>query len=458
MDFDLLVIGAGSGGVRAARMSAQTGIKVAIVDGAALGGTCVNLGCVPKKLYSYAAHYAHALKDMQGYGFKPNGQVSFDWDHLKQQRATEIARLNAIYERLLDNAGVQLIEGWGALLDPHTVQVVNHQGDKQTYTAKRILIAPGSEAFIPEIEGREHVITSNEVFDLPVLPKRMLIVGGGYIACEFACIFNALGVHVDQVIRSAHLLRAFDEDIASYTTQEIEKSGVHLIKNSTVTKVTAYDQTYSVTLSSGEVLSGIDVVMYATGRVPRTKGLGLDEVGIQLNQQGAVEVNEFYQTNVPSIYAIGDVINHMQLTPVATSQAMVLVDHLYGEGKRRLSYENIPTAVFTYPNIGTVGLTEKQAIEAGYVVDIYQSEFRAMKHTLSGASVRTLMKLIVDQATDRVLGLHMVGEDAGEIVQGFAVALKVGATKADFDATVGIHPTSAEEFVTMRTKTRTSGV
>ncbi|MDB1145084.1 MAG: glutathione-disulfide reductase [Alcaligenaceae bacterium] len=458
MDFDLLVIGAGSGGVRAARMSAQTGIKVAIVDGAALGGTCVNVGCVPKKLYSYAAHYAHALKDMAGYGFNLNGQVSFNWDHLKQQRATEIARLNAVYARLLDNAGVRLIKGWGSLLDSHTVQVRDHQGETQTYTAKRILIAPGSEAFIPEIEGREHVITSNEVFDLPVLPKRMLIVGGGYIACEFACIFNALGVHVDQVIRSAHLLRAFDEDIASYATQEIEKAGVHLIKNSTVTKVTASNPTYAVTLNSGEVLSGIDVVMYATGRVPRTKGLGLDKVGIQLNQQGAIEVNEFYQTNVPSIYAIGDVINHMQLTPVATSQAMVLVDRLYGEGKRRLSYENIPTAVFTYPNIGTVGLTEKQAIEAGYVVDIYQSEFRAMKHTLSGASVRTLMKLIVDQATDRVLGLHMVGEDAGEIVQGFAVALKVGATKADFDATVGIHPTSAEEFVTMRTKTRTSGI
>lgn len=452
-DFDLFVIGGGSGGVRAARMAAQRGVRVALAEVAAMGGTCVNVGCIPKKLYSYAAHYADSFEESHGFGWVGEAP-RLDWDVLKTNRAREISRLNGVYNHLLKSSGVQIIEDWATLTGKHTVEVAG-----KTYSAKHILIATGGTPTVPDVPGREHVITSNDIFDLSPFPKRLLVVGGGYIGCEFASIFNGLGSQVTLLHRGVQILRGFDEDVRTFIASEMVKTGVTLHLNTDVAAIERSQDgeggagRLNVRLLDGSVIAA-DAVLYATGREPLTGGLGLDTAGVAVNDAGAIEVNAHYQTSVPSIYAVGDVTARLQLTPVALGEAMVVVDHLLGAqaGKqpRQMSYDFIPTAVFTHPNIGTVGYTEDEACEKFGQITVFRSDFRALRHTLSGSTERTLIKLLVEDASDRVVGLHMVGPDAGEIVQGFAVAMKAGATKAIFDSTIGIHPTLAEEFVTMR--------
>jgi glutathione reductase (NADPH) len=447
-DFDLLVIGGGSGGVRAGRMAAQRGARVGLVEAQAMGGTCVNVGCIPKKLYSYAAHFAESFEESHGFGWVGEAP-KLDWALLKRNRAKEISRLNGIYLQLLKNSGVQVIDGWGTLINPHTVEVGG-----QRYTALNLVIATGGQPTVPDITGREHVITSDDIFDLEPFPQRLLVVGGGYIACEFASIFNGLGSSVTQLYRGAQVLRGFDEEVRNFISAEMKKAGVDLRLNADVADIQKQaDGRLNVRLVDGSHLE-VDAVLYATGRAPNVKGLGLEALEIKQGPQGAIEVDEHYETSVPHVYAVGDVTARIQLTPVALGEAMALVDHLLGPapGKplRTMDYDYIPTAVFTHPNIGTVGFTEAGARAAFGEVRVFKSEFKALKHTLSGSSERVFMKLLVDAATDRVVGLHMVGAEAGEIVQGFAVAMKAGATKAVFDSTIGIHPTAAEEFVTMR--------
>ena len=447
-DFDLFVIGGGSGGVRAARMAGQRGARVGLAEVADMGGTCVNVGCIPKKLYSYAAHFAESFEESHGFGWE-GAAPTFNWQTLKSNRAKEISRLNGIYVNLLDGAGVKIIKGWATLIDPHTVRV-----DDKQYSAKNILIATGGTALVPAVDGHEHVVTSDSMFDLNPFPKRLLVVGAGYIACEFASIFNGLGSHVTQVHRGDKVLTGFDEDVRSFIALEMAKTGVNFKFKTEVESIVKTSHGLHVKVKGdGESLT-VDAVLYATGRIANASGLGLGALGVDLNEAGAIKVNSHYQTNVPHIYAVGDVTARVQLTPVALGEAMVVVDHLFGaaagKAPRAMSYDFIPTAVFTHPNIGTVGYTESQAHDQFDNISVYRADFKALKHTLSGSSERTLMKLIVDNATDRVVGLHMVGPDAGEVVQGFAVAMKAGATKAVFDSTIGIHPTMAEEFVTMR--------
>ncbi|RVU32406.1 glutathione-disulfide reductase [Neptunomonas marina] len=443
-DFDLFVIGAGSGGVRAARMAAAMGVKVGITEDKYLGGTCVNVGCVPKKLFVYASHYGEDFHDAKGFGWNVEG-TSFDWPTLRDNKNAEIQRLNGIYRNLLVNSGCTLIEGHGSLVDEHTVKV----GDS-TYTAERILVAVGGWPFVPDIPGKEHIISSNEVFYLDEFPKRAVVVGGGYIAVEFAGIFAGLGAQTSLIYRGDMFLRGFDNDVREFTAAEVAKKGVDLKFSVNVEAVEKLaDGSLRVSLTDGSTIDA-DCVMYATGRVPRVEGLGLENLGIEQQANGAIIVNDTFQTNVPSVYAVGDVIDRVQLTPVALAEGMALVKHLYQGQDINVDYNLIPTAVFCQPNIGTVGLTEEQARAQNHDIDIYRSEFRAMKHTISGSEERTLMKMIVDKTTDKVLGVHMVGPDAGEIIQGIGIALKAGATKAVFDSTIGIHPTAAEEFVTMR--------
>lgn len=444
-EFDLIVIGAGSGGVRLARMSAQRGARVAVVESRYLGGTCVNVGCVPKKLFVYGAHVHEDLEDAAGYGWQvPLDGVRFDWPKLVANKNAEIERLNGIYGRLLENAGVTIIEGTATLADAHTVVV-----GEQSYHARHITVATGSWPVVPDVPGKECILTSNEMFYLPQLPKQAVVWGGGYIAVEFAGILAGLGVETTLLYRGDLFLRGFDNDIRRFTEQEMRKKGVNLRFGVTIESVEAENAHYRVRLSNGETLD-TGLVMAATGRRALVDGLGLTDLGVQLSAAGHVVVDQHFQTAVPSITALGDVIGTPQLTPVALAQAMVLSRRLFGDGQGEMDYSAIPTAVFCQPNIGTVGLTEEQARAEGHRLRIYRSEFRPMKHTLSGRDERCLMKLVVDDESDRVLGAHMVGPDAGEITQGLAVAIKAGATKAQFDATLGIHPTSAEEFVTMR--------
>jgi glutathione reductase (NADPH) len=449
-DWDLFVIGAGSGGVRAARMAAQRGAKVAVAEAAALGGTCVNVGCIPKKLYSYAAHFAHDFHDAAGFGWDV-APPRLDWARLKANRAKEIARLNGVYEQLLTGAGVHISRGWAQLCGGHEVQVRNAAGTKRC-SARNILVATGGTPSVPAFPGREFVVTSDQMFDLEPFPKRLLVVGGGYIACEFSSIFNGLGAKVTQLYRGEQILRGFDRDVRDFIASEVRKTGIDLRLGTDVRSVHRKAHCLEVTLLDGSIVEA-DTVLYATGRVPNVSGLGVQDAGVDLGRNGAIVVDEHYRTSLPHVYALGDVTARVQLTPVALGEAMVLVDHLFGK-ERSLSYDFIPTAVFTHPNIATVGYTEEDARRKFTGVTIYRSEFRALKHTLSGSSERTFMKLVVDAASDRVVGLHMVGPDAGEVVQGFAVAMKAGATKAVFDSTIGIHPTAAEEFVTMREPAR----
>ena len=443
-DFDLFVIGAGSGGVRAARMAAGMGVKVAIAEDRHLGGTCVNVGCVPKKLFVYASHYAESFEEAAGFGLTHNG-VNFDWPTLRDNKTKEIERLNGIYQNLLVNSGCELINGRAVLVDPHTVAV----GDKQ-YTAERILVAVGGWPNIPDIPGKEHIISSNEVFYLEEFPKRALVVGGGYIAVEFAGIFAGLGAETKLAYRGDLFLRGFDREIREFTAQEVAKKGVDLLFNNNIESIEKQsDGSYLAKMTDGSTIE-TDLIMYATGRNPKVEGLGLEAVGIEQGKNGAIVVNDDFQTNVPSVYAVGDVIDRVQLTPVALAEGMALVRNLYAGMNQKVDYDLIPTAVFCQPNIGTVGLSEEQAREQYENIKVYKSEFRAMKHTISGSEERTFMKMLVDADSRKVLGVHMVGPDAGEIIQGIGIALKAGATKEVFDSTIGIHPTAAEEFVTMR--------
>ena len=447
-DFDLFVIGAGSGGVRASRMAAQTGARVAVAEDAPLGGTCVNVGCIPKKLYSFAAHYAEGFEEAHGFGWNV-GPVSLDWQLLKRNRAAEISRLNAIYGGLLEGAGVSLLRGRAKVIGAHEVAVTTSQGETQTYRAKTILVATGGRPVQPTVPGHELTISSDDIFDLPQFPHRLLVVGGGYIACEFASIFRGLGAEVTQLYRGEQVLRGFDADVRNFVAAEMRKKGVDLRVGSDVARLERTADGILATLIDGSSVQA-DTVLYATGRHPNTAGLGLADVGVSMSSKGAVQVDAHDQSSLPSILAIGDVTDRVQLTPVALAEAMTVVDRLYGDARRSVDYALIPTAVFTHPSIGTIGLSEEAAREQYGDVRIFRSDFRALKHTLSGSSERTLMKLVVDVASDRVVGLHMVGADAGEIIQGFAVAMRGGATKALFDSTLGIHPTMAEEFVTMR--------
>lgn len=446
-EFDLFVVGAGSAGVRAARMAAQRGARVAVAEASAPGGTCVNLGCIPKKLYSYSAHFADDFRDAAGFGWEL-GETRFNWETLKHNRALEITRLNGVYRNLLANSGARLVNGRATLMDPHTVLVSTPDGE-QRFSANHILVATGGRPSVPDFPGSQYTITSDQVFDLDPFPNRLVVVGGGYIACEFASIFNGLGSRVMQLYRGEQVLRGFDDDVRRHVAQEMDRHGVGIRTNCDIVCIEKSAAGLLVQLQDGTTLAA-DAVLCATGRVPNVAGLGLEALGIAQGDAGQIKVDDDYRSSVPSILAAGDVIGRVQLTPVALGEAMVIVDRLFGSGRRQFGYDYIPTAVFTHPNIGTVGYTEAQARAEFGQVTIFRSEFRGLKHTLGGRNERTMMKLVVDTKTDRVVGLHMVGADAGEVVQGFAVAIKAGATKALFDATVGIHPTVAEEFVTMR--------
>lgn len=447
-DFDLFVIGGGSAGVRAARMAGQRGARVALAECAELGGTCVNVGCIPKKLYSYAAGYAEAFEEAPGYGWQIDSAPRFDWARLKAARAREIHRLNGVYEGLLDGARVTLLRGWAQLVDGHTVQV-----EGRRHTARHVLIATGGAPFVPDVPGKELVQVSDAMFDLPTFPRRLLVIGAGYIGCEFASIYRALGAEVTLLHRGAHILNGFDHDVREFLAREMGRAGIDLRLNQEAASFTEGEGGEIVaTLARGQRVAA-DVVLVAAGRRPLTAGLGLEEAGVKLDERGAVVVDAEYRSSVPSVLAIGDVSTRIQLTPVALAEAMVVVDRLFGEGRRTMDYDYIPTAVFTHPSVGTCGHTEMEARSRFGEVRIFNSEFKPLRHTLSGRGERCFMKLVVDAKSDRVVGLHMVGADAGEIVQGFAVAMRAGATKADFDRTIGIHPTAAEEFVTMREPT-----
>ncbi len=447
-DYDLFTIGAGSGGVRASRISAGYGAKVAVAEERDLGGTCVNVGCVPKKLLVYASAFSRDVEDAAGFGWTAPAP-SHDWKTLIQNKDTEIERLNGIYASLLDNAGVARIEGRARIVDAHTVAV----GD-DTYTAEHILVAVGGWPTMPPVPGIEHAISSNEAFHLERMPERPIIVGGGYIAVEFAGIFHGLGADVTQLYRGPLFLRGFDDDVRTHLAHEMRAQSIDLRFDANVAKIErAGDGTLRATLESGEKLEG-DTVMYATGRHPLTKDLGLENVDVAMEEGGAIAVDDYSRTSVPNIWAIGDVTDRVNLTPVAIHEGMCLAATLFGDCPTKPVHENVASAVFSQPPIGSVGLTEAEARARHGDVDIYRSGFRELKHTLSGREERTLMKLIVDPATDRVVGAHMVGDHAGEIIQGVSIALKCGATKAQFDATIGIHPTSAEEFVTMREKAK----
>ncbi len=445
-DFDLFVIGAGSGGVRAARFAAGFGARVAVAESRYLGGTCVNVGCVPKKLLVYGAHFTEDFEQAAGFGWSL-GEANFDWPTLIANKNREIQRLNGIYRNLLVNSGVSLLEGHARILGPHQVEV-----NGQAYSAGYILIATGGWPQLPDIPGKELAISSNEAFHLQQLPRRVLVVGGGYIAVEFASIFHGLGAQTSLLYRGEMFLRGFDGAVRRHLREELDKKGLDLQFNSDIERIERLaDGSLLATLRDGRELA-TDCVFYATGRRPMLDNLGLENTAVELDERGFIRVDEQYQTREPSVLALGDVIGRVQLTPVALAEGMAVARRLFRpEEYRPVDYRNIPTAVFSLPNIATVGLSEEQARAEGYQVKIFESRFRPMKLTLTDSQERTLMKLVVDADSDRVLGCHMVGPEAGEIIQGLAVAIKAGATKQIFDETLGIHPTAAEEFVTLRT-------
>lgn len=447
-DFDFFVIGGGSGGVRASRVAASLGAKVGIAEGFRYGGTCVIRGCVPKKLLVQASHYAEDLEDAAGFGWTVP-PASFDWPRLVAAKEQEITRLSCIYENLLKNSGVQIFQGHARFEDPHTLSV-----NGQRITARHVLIATGGTPALPSIQGIEHAITSNEAFDLPTLPRRVLVVGGGYIAVEFAGILNGLGSEVTLIHRGAQLLRGFDGAVAQHLHEEIARKGIRVLTETQAASLERMADGQIAVQLHGAVAGAehFDAVMYATGRTPQTEGLNLAAAGLSADPGRGVKVDAFGQTGVPHIYAVGDVTEGIALTPVALAQGGAVARSLFGPKRRAAQLGHVASAVFSQPPIGTVGLGEEAALAQYGEIDVYESRFKPMRHTLSGRPEKTLMKLVVDTASQRVLGAHMVGPDAPEIVQGLALALNLGATKADFDATIGIHPTSAEEFMTMRDK------
>ncbi|RMF13732.1 MAG: glutathione-disulfide reductase [Gammaproteobacteria bacterium] len=443
-DYDLLVVGGGSGGVRAARVAASLGARVAIVEGRFWGGTCVNVGCVPKKLYVYGSHYAQSFREAEGFGWSVS-DVSHEWSLLKQRKDAEISRLNGIYSRLLENSGVECYQGYARFEDPHALEV-----DGKVLSARYILIATGSTPVFPDIPGKEYLQSSDRLFELERKPDSAVIWGGGYIAVEFAGILAGLGIQTTLVYRGPQVLKRFDPDVSALVQKQLAEKGVVLKLEDDISNVVRADSgQHHVTLQSGEVLQ-VDEVFCATGRRPHTDRLNLEAVGVDTGKRGEIHVNEHYATSQPHIYAVGDVIDRVQLTPVALAEGMYVAHRLFGGQPRAVPYQLIPTAVFTQPAIGTVGLTEPEAREQGYDIDIYRATFKPLKHTLSGLEERTLVKLIVDRTTDKVLGAHMVGDEAADVIQGITIAMTAGATKADFDRTIGIHPSSAEEFVTLR--------
>ncbi len=444
-DYDLFVIGAGSGGVRASRISSSLGAKVAIAEEFRVGGTCVIRGCVPKKLFVYASHYAEDIEDAKNYGWTV-GEATHDWKTLIRNKDTEIDRLDAIYHTILSNNNVELYQSRAEIVDKHTVKV----GDK-IVTAEYILIATGGTPVMPDVPGIEHAISSNEAFYLEEMPKRVVVVGGGYIAVEFAGIFNGLGADVIQLYRGEKILRGFDHHVQQMVAQEIVKKGVDLRVQSNPAKIEKTTTGLLITLEDGSTLEA-DAVMYATGRRANTDGLGLENVGVELKPNGAVAVDPYSKTTVDNIYAVGDVTDRVALTPVAIHEGMAFAETVFAKKPRAFVHSNIPSAVFSQPPVGSVGLTEAEARQEYGDVDIYKSEFRPMKQTLTLGSERAMVKLIVEPKSGRVLGVHIVGADAGEIIQGIGIAVTCGATKEQFDATVGVHPTLAEEIVTMREK------
>ena len=442
-DYDLLVIGAGSGGVRAARMAAGKGARVAVVEAKDLGGTCVNVGCVPKKLMVYASQFADQSHDATGFGWQV-GAKSHDWPTLIDNKNKEIRRLNGIYQKLLENAGVTIIRGFARLVDGHTVSV----GD-DAYRAEKILVTVGCKPSLPDVPGIEHAITSDDVFFLQQRPQTVAIVGGGYIAVEFAGIFNGLGSDVKLLYRGDHLLRHFDNGVAAFVSEEIVKKGVDIHYQTNIQAIVPQGEQYCCELDNGNSLV-VDQVMYATGRSALTQSLGLENTAVRQREDDSIMVDDRFCTDEPSIFALGDVIGTPELTPVALAQAMVFVDQQFGSDNKTMDYQSIPTAIFCQPELATVGLSEQAVKKQGIHCDVYLTEFRPLKHTLSGSGERAMIKMLVDVDSDKVLGVHIAGEHAGEMLQGFAVAVKAGLSKAQFDATIGIHPTMAEELVTLR--------
>jgi glutathione reductase (NADPH) len=450
-DTDLFVIGGGSGGVRAARIAANYGAKVMLAEEYRVGGTCVIRGCVPKKLLVYASRFAHEFEDAKGYGWTV-GETSFDWASLIASKDREITRLEAAYTANLTRSKVEIVKTRAVLEDAHTVRLL---ADDRLVRAKHILIATGGWPGLGTgIAGIEHVITSNEAFHLKELPKRILIQGGGYIAVEFACVFAGLGSEVTLVYRGENILRGFDDDVRAHLRHEMERRGIKIICKRIVEAVEKVDHGLCVELSDHEDIV-VDTVMFATGRRPNVSGLGLEKAGVKLDEKGAIAVDEFSRTNVPHIYAVGDVTDRVALTPVAIREGHAFADTVFGGKPVKVDHTNIPTAVFSEPECGVIGLTEMQAREQYHHVDIYKTTFRPMKTVFIGSEARTLMKLVVDGASDKVLGCHIVGPDAGEMIQMLGIAIKMGATKADLDATMAVHPTASEELVTMRTVTET---
>jgi glutathione reductase (NADPH) len=443
-DYDLFIIGGGSGGVRAARIAAGYGAKVAIAEEFRVGGTCVIRGCVPKKLLAYAAHFHEDFEDATGFGWSVGG-AKFSWESLIANKDREIDRLNGIYKRLLAESKVTLIESRAVLVDAHTLEV----GGKRV-TADYILVATGAHPSLPKEPGAEFGISSNEAFHLKELPRRVVVAGGGYIAVEFAGIFSGLGAKVTQLYRGEQILRGFDDDIRNTLAAEMGKKGIEIRLGTIIKRTDKIANGYRLTLSDGTVLE-TDLVMYAIGRIPNTGGMGLETAGVTLGGDGAVMVNEYSQTAVPNIYAVGDCTNRLNLTPVAIREGHAFADTVFGKRPTAVDHHTVASAVFSHPPVGSVGMTEAFARMQFAAVDIYRTSFRPLKHTLSGRDEKTMMKLVVDRASQRVVGVHMVGLDAPEIVQSIAIAVKMGATKQQFDATMAVHPTAAEEFVTLRT-------
>ena len=445
-DFDLLTIGAGSGGVAATRRAGNYGARTAICEEDRVGGTCVLRGCIPKKFLVYASHFAQDFSDSIKYGWSAHN-AKFDWRTLVTNKDSELDRLHNIYQSLLDKAGVEVLSGRASLLDEHTV-VVESGGETKKITSETILVATGGSPQIPGNLNFDAALTSNEALSLDKLPERIVIVGGGYIAVEFCGIFNSLGVDVTQIIRADQILRGFDEDVRGHLQKEMVRQGIKLITGVTIDKVDKTLDASRLMLSDGRILEA-EEILFATGRIPNTRGLGLEVAGVDISENGAIKVDEWSRTSRSNIYAIGDCTDRINLTPVAISEGRALADSIYNNDPKTVDYENIASAVFSQPPVGTVGMTEAEARQRYQDITVYQSEFRPLKATISGDEGRTMMKLIVEQDSRRVVGCHMVGDDAPEIIQGLGIAVKCGATKEQFDATMAIHPTAAEEFVTM---------